>query len=133
MLRLIDKQGTTEALDALGTLDEIAREGARRMLIMALETEITAYIGRHQHERDVDGRRLVVRNGKAKARTVTCGAGAEVRVPRVNDRRLDEDGKRQRFSSRILPPYMRRSPKVAEVTAGVVSAGAVHERLSARA
>ena len=39
----------------------------------------------------------------------------EVQAPRVNDRRVDDDGERQRFTSRILPPYMRRSPKVAEV------------------
>ncbi len=116
MLRVIDKQGTKEALHELGTLDELAREGARRMLLIALETEIAAYIGRHQHARDADGHRLVVRNGKAKSRQVTCGAGTiEVQAPRVNDRRMGEDGQRQRFTSQLLPPYMRRSPKVAEV------------------
>jgi hypothetical protein len=73
MLRVIDGQGTKEALNELGTLDEIAREGAPRMLMMALETEIGAYTGYHQPERDVDGRRLVLRNNKAKLRTVTCG------------------------------------------------------------
>ena len=58
----------------------------------------------------------MVRNGKGKARKVTCGAGTlEVEAPRVNDKRVDEHGQRQRFTSRILPPYMRRSPKVAEV------------------
>jgi putative transposase len=116
MLRLIEHQGTTEALSELGTLDEIAREGARRLLMMALEMEIASYVERHQDERDADGRRLGVRNGKAKSRNVTCGAGTlEVRTPRINDRRMDADGKRQRFTSQILPPYMRRSPKVAEV------------------
>lgn len=39
----------------------------------------------------------------------------EVRAPRVYDRRVDEDGEKQRFKSLILPPYMRRSPKVSEV------------------
>jgi len=116
MLRVIENQATTEALKDLRTLDEIAREGARRMLMMALETEIATYVARHQDERDDDGRRLVVRNGKAKSRTVTCGAGTiELRAPRVNDRRLDAEGQRQRFTSQLLPPYMRRSPKVAEV------------------
>jgi transposase-like protein len=58
----------------------------------------------------------VVRNGKAQARRVTLGAGTiEVRAPRVDDRRVDGQGQRQRFTSEILPPYMRRSPKVAEV------------------
>ena len=61
-------------------------------------------------------RRLVVRHGQAEARKVTCGASTvEVRAPRVNDKRVDATGQRERFTSRILPPYMRRSPKVAEV------------------
>jgi putative transposase len=98
------------------SLDALAREGARRMLIAALEEEVAAYVERHTDERDADGRRQVVRNGKARARKVTVGSGTiEVRAPRVNDRRVSENGVRQRFTSRILPPYMRRSPKVAEV------------------
>ena len=96
-------------------LDEIAREGARRMLAQALEAEVAAYIAHHQ-ERDEDGRAQVVRNGKARPRKVTLGSGTiEVRAPRVDDRRQGEDGHRQTFRSQILPPYMRRSPKVAEV------------------
>src|SRR5205814_9045901 len=68
-------------------------------------------------ERDGDGRRLVVRNGHARPRQVTTAAGAvEVVAPRVNDRRADlVTGERMRFSSAILPPWCRRSPKVAEV------------------
>ena len=76
---------------------------------------MAAYLERHQ-ARDAQGRALVVRNGKARARKVTCGAGTlTVAAPRVDDRRVDAQGQRQRFTSRILPPYMRRSPKVAEV------------------
>ena len=98
------------------TLDELAREGARRMLMTALAAEVAQYIDEHDEERDEQGRRLVVRNGRARARKVTCGAGTvEVPAPRVNDKRVAADGHRQRFTSRILPPYMRRSPKVAEV------------------
>ena len=71
---------------------------------------------RNQEQRDDDGRALVVRNGYAGPRKVTLGSGTiEVRAPRIDDRRVDESGERQRFRSRILPPYMRRSPKVAEV------------------
>jgi transposase-like protein len=108
---------TQELEGAIGpqTLDEVALQGARRMLREALEWEVAAYLERHQ-ERDESGHALVVRNGKAQARKVTCGAGTiTVSAPRVNDRRLDAEGRRQRFTSRILPPYMRRSPKVAEV------------------
>jgi putative transposase len=97
-------------------LDEIARRGARRMLAEALEAEVADYIEAAREERDEQGRALVVRNGYANEREVLCGAGAvEVKAPRVNDRRVDENGNRQRFSSVILPPYMRRSPKVTEV------------------
>jgi transposase-like protein len=101
--------------NAASGLDEIAREGARRLLAVALEAEVADYIARHQ-ERDENGRAQVVRNGKARPRKVTLGSGTiEVRAPRVDDRREAEDGSRQRFRSQILPPYMRRSPKVAEV------------------
>jgi transposase-like protein len=97
------------------TLDEIAREGARRMLAEALEAEVADYIARNQ-ERDEQGRAQVVRNGKARPRKVTVGSGTiEVHAPRVDDRREADDGSRRRFHSQILPPYMRRSPKVAEV------------------
>lgn len=116
MLKVVE--GATAAQDEVGTptLDELAHQGARKMLITALEEEVAAYIERHKDEIDEEGHRLVVRNGKAKARHVTCGAGTlEVRAPRVNDKRVDESGERQRFTSQILPPYMRRSPKVAEV------------------
>jgi transposase-like protein len=97
------------------TLDEIAREGARRMLTEALEAEVADYIDRHQ-VRDANGRARVVRNGKARPRKVTLGSGTiEVSAPRVDDRRQDEMGERHRFRSAILPPYMRRSPKVSEI------------------
>jgi transposase-like protein len=92
-------------------LDEIVREGARRMLAAALEAEVEAYVAAHAGERDEAGRRLVVRNGHARPRQVTTVAGAvEVRAPRVDDRRLDEaSGQRGRFRSAILPPWCRRS------------------------
>ena len=68
-------------------------------------------------EVDEQGRRLVVRNGHAEARHITTGAGPiEVRAPRVNDQRVDETtGERKRFRSSIVPPWARKSPKVAEV------------------
>lgn len=98
------------------SLDDLAREGARRMLAVALEAEVAAYLEQHAHERDESGRALVVRNGHARPRQVTLGCGTtEVSAPRVDDRRVDAEGHRQRFRSEILPPYMRRSPKVAEV------------------
>jgi transposase-like protein len=98
-------------------LDQLVREGARRMLAVALEAEVDEYLAAHSAERDEGGRRLVVRNGRARQRQVTTAAGAIwVRTPRVDDRRADPvTGQRARFRSVILPPWCRKSPKVAEV------------------
>jgi transposase-like protein len=97
-------------------LDEIARAGARRMLAEALEAEVQDYLQAARGQRDEQGHALVVRNGHANEREVLCGAGSvSLKAPRVNDKRVDEDGNRHRFKSVILPPYMRRSPKVTEV------------------
>ncbi|MDT0264499.1 IS256 family transposase [Jatrophihabitans lederbergiae] len=98
-------------------LDEIAREGARRMLAAALKAEADAYVDGLLDQVDEDGHRLVVRNGHHEPRSVTTAAGAiEVRAPRVNDKRVDEaTGERRRFASSILPAWCRRSPKVSEV------------------
>jgi putative transposase len=100
-------------------LDAIVREGARRMLAAALEAEVDDYLAAHAAERDERGRRLVVRNGYARQREVLTAAGAvRVRTPRVDDRRSDlVTGQRIRFRSVVLPPWCRKSPKVAEVLA----------------
>lgn len=114
MQRIHQVEGDREGL--LLDLDEIARQGARRMLAEALEAEVEAYIDAARGERDEQGHALVVRNGYANEREILLGAGAvEVRAPRVNDKRVDEGGNRKKFSSVILPPYMRRSPKVSEI------------------
>lgn len=92
------------------TIDEIVQRGAQRMLVAALEAEVDTYLDRHAQARDEQGRALVVRNGHAQERTVQCGAGEiKLRAPRVNDR---HEG--QRFTSRILPPYMRKTPRIEE-------------------
>ena len=96
--------------NAPSTLDEFAREGARRMLMEALEAEAGDYAERHRALRD-DGRALVVRDGRARPRQVTTDKGTmEVQAPRVHDRRSGH-----RFTSSILPPHMRRPPKMQEV------------------
>jgi len=91
MLKSVDVQPRSEFGWVQGSsLDDLAQAGAHHMLRVALEAEVAAYVERHAHERDAQGRALVVRNGKAKSRKVTCGAGTlEVQAPRVNDRRLD--------------------------------------------
>jgi putative transposase len=98
-------------------LDEIVREGARRMLAVALEAEVDDYVTAFADERDENGHRLVTRNGHAEPRSITTAAGGvEVEAPRVNDRRVDEQtGERRGFKSVIVPPWCRKSPKVTEV------------------
>ena len=87
------------------------------MLAEALQAEVDAYIAQFTGERDANGRRLVVRNGSHQSREVLTSAGTiEVTAPRVNDKRADPvTGERQRFSSAILPPWARKTPKITEV------------------
>ncbi len=114
MRRVHQDQNAREVLTL--DLDEIARQGARKMLAQALEAEVDAYIETAKDQREENGHALVVRNGRATEREILLGAGAvDVRAPRVNDKRVDENGQRRRFKSMILPPYVRRSPKVSEV------------------
>jgi len=110
MLRIIPSEAAEQ--DALKLdLDGLVREGARRMLLAALKAEVDEYVAQHADHRDEAGHALVVRNGVAEPRTVTTAAGElEIQVPRVHDRR---EGRR--FTSAILPPWARRSPKVTEV------------------
>jgi hypothetical protein len=112
-----DRDQADETPSAASLIDEIVREGARRMLAQALQAEVDAYIARFADERDSRGRRLVVCNGYHRRRLVLTSAGAvEVRAPRVNDRRTDPvTGERKRFSSAILPPWCRKSPRITEV------------------
>jgi transposase-like protein len=120
MLKVVQATEETQSATSVPSsslLDEIAREGARRMLATALRAEADAYIDQFVGEVDEQGHRLVVRNGHAEPRTVTCAAGAvQVHAPRVNDKRTDEaTGERKQFKSAILPAWCRRSPKIAEV------------------
>ena len=107
MLKLVTPKGV-DRKDFELSLDEIAREGARRLLAQALNLEVEDYINQNINEVDDKGHRLVVRNGKGQARNITTGAGTiQVQVPRVNDKRVAKT-----FSSFILPRYLRKSPKI---------------------
>jgi transposase-like protein len=116
MTNVIEIRSQANESELRATLDTLCLEGARRMLHRALALEVEAYLERHREDRDEKGHALVTRHGKARPRRVTTGGGTmTVEAPRVRDRRVDEQGQRQRFTSAILPPYMRRSPKVGEV------------------
>lgn len=103
--------------DGRSMLDEICREGARKMLAAALEFEAGDYVAALVGELDERGHRLVTRNGHALQRTVTTVAGGvEIQAPRVNDRRVDsKTGIKAKFASSIVPPWCRKSPQVTEV------------------
>ncbi|CAL9661118.1 IS256 family transposase ISRjo4 [Streptomyces sp. enrichment culture] len=115
MLSVVNDDGTTA--DGSSLIDEIVREGARRMLAAALEAEVNAHISELADQRDEHGRRLVVRNGCHRPRKVTTATGVvEVEAPRVNDKRVDEEtGEPKRSPSAILPPWRRKSPEISEV------------------
>jgi len=98
------------------TLEAIAREGARRALQKAIEQEVAEYLDDHRHHRDDAGHQLVVRNGRKPPRTILTGVGPlEVTQPRVDDRRVDEHGVRFRFTSKILPPYLRKTRTIEDL------------------
>ena len=103
-------------LATVPVIDDILRDGARRALQSAIEREVQEYIDRHRDQRDVHGHRLVVRNGHHPKRMIQSGNGAiEVHQPRVNDKRFDEQGNRIRFTSKILPPYLRKTRAIEEL------------------
>jgi len=100
--------GSREVLESRGALDGILQEGARRMLQRAIEAEVATYVEGHARLLDADGRRQVVRNGHLPTRELQSGAGPiRVTQPRVRDKRPGE-----RFTSKILPPYLRRAPSI---------------------
>jgi transposase-like protein len=101
---------------ARDVLTEVLRQGARRMLGQAIENEVAEYVQAYADQRDAAGRRLVVRNGHMPPRAIQTGLGPiEVARPRVNDKRTDADGNRIRFTSKILPPYLRRTKALDEL------------------
>ena len=93
-------------------LEELAREGARKLLAQALEAEVDEFLQKHQDKIGIDGRRQVVRNGYMPARQLVTGIGpVRIRQPRLDDRELKE-GTEGRFNSQILPRYLRRVASV---------------------
>ena len=115
-------------------LTEVLRQGARKMLIAALDAEVESFLQQHQYVLNAEGRREVVRNGYLPEREIQTGLGPiEVKAPRVNDRR--KGAEKVRFSSRILPPYLRRTKSLDELIPWLylkgVSTGDFTEALSA--
>jgi putative transposase len=112
---LVEKCTTTEGVreETWSVLEALAREGARALLQQALENEVAEYIEAHSSRKDGNGHRLVVRNGSMPERTLLTGMGPLlIRQPRVDDRGLKQEESAERFSSGILPRYLRRVPSV---------------------
>ena len=115
------------AVSKSDALTEILRGGAQRLLRQAIDTEVTDWIERHAGLTDDRDRQQVVRNGHHPARTLVTGVGpVEVKQPRILDRRIvgqDQDGQDvdaagrpvTRFSSKILPPYLRKTRAIEEL------------------
>jgi transposase-like protein len=94
-------------------LDEIIRDGARRILVAALESEVDVFVRHYESLRDENGRKLIVRNGYMPEREIVTPCGPlKIRQPRVDDRALKSQGVEERFTSAILPKYMRRTPNL---------------------
>ena len=101
-----------EAVEEVPTLDAMAREGARCMLLMALEEGAQDIEARGTRRAGV----WFTPNGRAQARSVICGAGTmEVRATQIHDRQVDDESECQWCTRRILPSYIRQLPQVAEV------------------
>lgn len=102
----------SQAQQARDALTEVLREGAQRMLAQAVEVEVEEFISEHAHVVDPQGHRRVVRNGYLPERDIQTGVGAvEVKAPRVRDK----SGSGIRFTSKILPPYLRRTKSIEEL------------------
>lgn len=105
----------SESDESRSSLDTLVREGARKMLQAALESEVQEFLEQHSSRVDEEGHRQVIRNGYLPAREIVTGAGPlEVSQPRVRDKSADVT-ERVRFSSSILPPYLRKSKSIEEL------------------
>jgi putative transposase len=101
---------------ARDVLTQVLRHGAGRLLAQAIEAEVESYLAAQGESHDAQGHRLVVRNGHLPARQIQTGIGpVPVRQPRVRDRRVDEQGRPLRFTSAILPPYLRRTASLEQL------------------
>ena len=99
---------------ARDVLSDVLRQGAQRMLAQAVDAEVAEWIDQHAEIQDADGHRLVVRNGFLPKRTISTGIGPVVLTqPRVHDRR--PPGEAEKFSSKILPPYLRKTKSLEEL------------------
>ena len=90
-------------------LEDILRQGAQKLLQLAVEAEVHSFIESYKSLFDANGHSLVVRNGHHKEREILTSLGPlAVQQPRVDDRKLRQRHPDKEFTSAILPKYMRR-------------------------
>ena len=112
-------------------LDDLIQQGARQIIQQAIEAELTTLLERYDNVKTLDGRRAVIRNGYLPEREVVTAIGPiTVKVPKVRDR----SGSGVKFNSNIVPPYIRKSPRVSAALPWLylrgVSTGDMGEALS---
>lgn len=94
-------------------LTDILRQGARRLLSAALEAEVETFLKKYKDISDGNGLQRVVRNGYLPEREIQTGIGqVQIKAPRVRDRQPDRYTGRIRFTSAIVPPYLRRTKSI---------------------
>jgi len=94
-------------------LEQIARQGAQKMLQLALENEVEEFIQNHSNLKDENGKKVVTKNGYMPQREIVTGMGPlAITQPRIDDRNLKEYCSNERFTSNILPRYLRRIPSI---------------------
>ena len=97
-------------------LTEVLRVGARKLLAHAVEAEVAVFVEAHASLVDEDGHRRIVRNGHLPEREIQTGIGAvKVRQPRVRDRGAGKGSPAIRFTSAILPRYLRRTKSLEDL------------------
>ena len=119
-------------------ITEILRNGARELLAEALEAEIKGFLSQYADLKDDHGRMRVTRNGYLPKREIQTGIGpVPVKAPRIRDRQPEDESDRIRFSSLILPPYLRKTKSMEELIPWLylkgISTGNFSEALAALA
>ena len=102
-------QGAVPAITGSLGLDDLIQQGARQIIQQAIETELAEMLERYSNVTTISGKRTVVRNGYLPCRQIVTAIGpVSVSIPKVRDR----SGSGIKFNSSIVPPYVRKSPRV---------------------
>jgi len=131
MKKVTEETGAGKSEARPSGLDDLIQQGARQIIQQAIEAELTTLLERYDNVKTLDGRRAVIRNGYLPEREVVTAIGpVTVQVPKVRDR----SGSGVKFNSNIVPPYIRKSPRVSAALPWLylrgVSTGNMSEALS---